>query len=385
MKVCILSHSFSPAQGAAELYMGNLAEELAKNGLEVVVITNAYDAALPTFEEHGNLKIYRFSNRFPPAFQNYGFMLGLGPVLKKVHEKERFDLLHTEHVFPMPSAGKFAKKNKIPHIVVIEGISRVSPYSKLVHLTHKFILPRAHFDILVAWSRFLVEEFFKKWGMSEDKIRIIPGALDLNKFNPNIDGSKVRGDLLDPDTEKLIFTVTPMNHSNFIGLAYIVKAMQDVVRENKTCKLIIGGDGRRKKDAEKLVRDMGLQQHVKFIGWIQQERIPEYYAASDIVVNSTVYRHAGSVKVLESLSSGKPNVLCNIESLPGEDSFPTKDIAMLVKPKDAHDMARGILEVLNDEERGKRLGSNAWNFIMDTFSIENIARDYKKVYEELVK
>ncbi|MBU2560605.1 glycosyltransferase family 4 protein, partial [archaeon] len=156
-------------------------------------------------------------------------------------------------------------------------------------------------------------------------------------------------------------------------------------RENKTCKLIIGGDGRRKKDAEKLAIDLGLQDHIKFIGWIKQDDIPAYYAASDVVVNSIIYRHAGSVKVLESLSSGKPNVLCNIESLPGENSFPTEYIAMLVKPKDAHDMARGILALLNDEELGKRLGNNAWNFIRDNFSIENIAKDYKKLYEELVE
>ena len=120
------------------------------------------------------------------------------------------------------------------------------------------------------------------------------------------------------------------------------------------------------------------------MGWIQQDDIPAYYAAADIVVNSTVYRHAGSVKVLESLSSGKPNVLCNIESLPGENSFPTEDIAVLVKPEDEHDMAHGMLKLLNDEELGKRLGNNAWNFIKDNFSIESIAKDYEKLYRELV-
>ena len=86
MKVCILSHCYPPSQGAAELYIGNLANELTKLGFEIVVITNAYDSTLPAFEEQENVKIYRFSNRFPPAFHNYGFMLGLGPTLKNVYE-----------------------------------------------------------------------------------------------------------------------------------------------------------------------------------------------------------------------------------------------------------------------------------------------------------
>lgn len=384
MKVCILSHCFSPAQGAAELYIGNIAEELAKIGVEVVVITNAFDPALPLFEDHGNLKIYRFANHFPTLLKNYGFMFEVMPTLKKVYEKERFDLLHSEHVFPVLKAGKFAEKHKIPHIVVIEGISRVSPYSKLIYLTHRLALPRAHFDILVSWSRFLSEEFFKKWGIDENKVRIIPGGLDIERFNPYTDGGQLRKSLLDSDATKLIFTAKPMNYTNVLGLAYIIKAMPHVIKEYKNCKLIIGGDGRKREDMEKLVEDLGIQQYVKFVGWIPQEKIPEHYAASDIVVNSIVYRHAGSVKVLESLSSGKPNVLCNIECLPGENSFPTEDITVLVKPGDEKDMAEGILKLLNNEELGEKLGNNAWNLIRDNFSIEKIAKDYKKLYEELV-
>lgn len=384
MKICILSHCFWPLRGAAELYIGNLAFELAKNDIDVVVITDAFEIGLPAFEEHKNVKIYRFADHFPTHFKNYGFMFELLPTLKKVYEKERFDLLHSEHVFPVPKAGRFAKENKIPHIAVIEGISKVSLYSKLIHLTHRLILPRAQFDILVSWSRFLQEEFFTKWGMSEDKIRIIPGGLDLTKFNPHIEASQLRDSLIESDKEKLIFTVTPMNYTNSLGLAYLIKAIPHVIKEHKNFRLIIGGAGRKKKDMEKLVKNLDIEQHVKFIGWIQQDRVPEYFAASDIVANSTVYRHAGSIKVLESLSSGKPNVLCNIESLPGEDSFPSEDIAVLVKPEDENDMARGILKLLNDEKLGKTLGNNAWNFIRDNFSVEKIAKDYKKLYEELV-
>jgi glycosyltransferase involved in cell wall biosynthesis len=380
MKVCILSHCFPPAQGAAELYIGNLAEELAKIGLEIVVITNAFDAALPAFEKR-EIKIYRFANRFPPSFHNFGFMLELAPVLKKVYEKEKFNLLHSEHVFPVPKAGKFAEENRIPHVAVIEGISKISLYSKLVYLTHKFVLPRSHFDALVAWSKFLSEEFLKKWGIEENKIRIIPGGIDTEKFNPFVDSKELRNTLADPN-QKLIFTAKPLNYTNVLGLAYVIKAMKAVKEHD--CKLLIGGDGRKRKDLEKLARNLDLQKHVKFLGWIRQEKIPEYYAAADVVVDSIIYRHAGSVTVLESLASGKPNVLCDIECLPGENSFPSNDIAMLVKPRDEKDMARGIITLLEDEAIGEKIGMNAWNFVKENFSIDKIALQYKNLYEELL-
>lgn len=53
MKVCILTHNYPPAQGAAELYIGNLTNELAKLGIEVIVITLAHDPTLKSFEKKG--------------------------------------------------------------------------------------------------------------------------------------------------------------------------------------------------------------------------------------------------------------------------------------------------------------------------------------------
>jgi glycosyltransferase involved in cell wall biosynthesis len=383
MKVCIASHCFPPSQGAAELYIGNLSKELSKLGLEVTVVTAANDPKAPVFEERDRLKVYRFNTRFPGAFKNFGFMFNVSSFLDKIWEKERFDILHSEHIFPIPKGGRFAEKKGIPHVAVIEGVSRVSLYSKLVYLAHRYHLPRSSFSVLVAWSRFLVKEFFNKWGIDEEKIKVIPGAIDVTKFNPYVDGSRVREALLEGEDSKVIFTAKPLNHTNALGIAYIIRAMKLVVEEHDDCLLVIAGDGRRKNELQKLALKAGLGGRVRFLGWVSQEELPCYYAASDVVVDSITYSHAGSITVLESLASGKPNVLCNIECLPGENSFPSEEIAVLVKPGDSQAMAAGIIRLLEDEKLGKKIGRNAWNFISRNFSIDRIAFKYKKLYEVL--
>lgn len=383
MKVCLLSHCFSPSQGAAELYIGNLAEELVKLGLDLTVITAAVNPAVAAYEEKGRLKIHRINVNYPAAFKNFGFMYQVHSALKQTFQEEKFDVLHSEHIFPIPKGGEFAKIKGVPHIGVIEGISRLSLYSKLVYLAHRHYLPRSKYDVLVAWSRFLVEEFFIKWGIGEEKTKVIPGAVDTKKFNPTIDGSNIREALIEQKDFKVIFTAKPLNHTNALGMAVIIEAMKEVVEEHENCKLVIAGDGRKRRQLEKLSNSLGLKDRVKFVGWVSQEMLPAYYAASDIVVDSIIYRHAGSVTVLESLASGRPNVLCNIESLPGENSFPSDDFSVLVKPGDAQDMAGGIIRLLEDEKLGRRLGKNAWNFISKNFSIEKVASEYKKLYEEI--
>jgi glycosyltransferase involved in cell wall biosynthesis len=384
VKVCILTHSFPPAQGAAERYISDLSQELRRLGIEVTVLAAAYDPDLPLEEEREGIRVYRSPVRAPPGFHNIGFLLQLLPRLKEVHGRERFDLLHSEHVFPVWQAGRFAKENRIPHLAVIEGISRVSLYSKFVCLTHRLVLPRAHYDLLVAWSRFLVEEFFQRWGLDDGRVRIVPGAVDTRFFYPR----EPPGDLrkrLSPDGKTILFTAKPLGKTNVLGLSYVLEAMVQVLREYPECRLIIGGDGRKKRDLEALARRLGIRDSVAFVGWISQERMPEYYAASDIVIDSITYRHAGSVTVLESLASGRPNVLTRIECLPGEESIPSEEVAVLVRPKDPEDMARGILELLQDPERGRRLGERGWRLVRDRFSMERVAREYQRLYEELLK
>jgi glycosyltransferase involved in cell wall biosynthesis len=384
MKICILTHDFPPGQGAALLYIDSLVRELVKLGIEIIVITILHDKNSAQIEKGENLTVYRFPVRGPSFLNNFEYGIRLLPFLEKIYKKEKFDLIHSEHVFPILNAGIFSKRKNIPHIAVIEGISKISLYSKLVYLAHKFLLPRSHFDVLISWSQFLIDEYFKKWCIDERKIEIISGGIDINKFNPFVDGTEIKEKLKTND-EKIIFTAKPLYKTNALGIAYIIKAMKYVFEKYDNCKLVIAGDGRKRKDLEKLAKDLNLEEKVEFLGGINQEKIPNYYKAADLVVNSLIYRHAGSMTILESLASGTPMVLTRIECLPGKKCVPTDDIAILVDPANDKDIARGILTLLKNEELGEKLGENAWKFIRMNFSMDKIARDYKKLYESLIK
>jgi glycosyltransferase involved in cell wall biosynthesis len=381
MKVCILTHDFPPGQGAALRYIGDLVDELLKFKIKIVVITLAANQNVPLFEKKNNLTIYRFRPRLRPYLWNFEFMLRLKPILEYVYKKEIFDLLHSEHIFPVFAAGIFSKKYKIPHIVVIEGITKYTPYSKIVCLIHRLILPKSHYDILVSWSKFIIDEYFRKWGMKIKNIEIIPGAVDTKKFNPFVKRKKMK---LVSKNEKLIFIAKPLYASNAIGIATAIRAMKEVLKKEKNCKLIVAGEGRKRKSLEELIRNLHLEENVKFIGWVRQSEIPNYYAAADVVIDPINFRHPGSITVLESLTSGKPLVITRTECLPGERNIPNNKISVVVKHSDYEDMARGILKLLKNRKLGQKIGKNAWIFVRNNFSMEKIARKYKKLYEKIL-
>lgn len=382
MKLCFLTHAFPPAETAAASYSKNFVNELLDKGLEVSVITTTRNHNSPDFESHDDLSVYRINLNLPIFGDFLEFMTKVSTKIGKVYENERFDLVHSEHLYPAVYAGMFAKKHKLPHIVTIEGVSNVSLYSKMLFQVHKALIPRLSYDVIVSWGKYVLEKYFIKWGVKRNKSMVIPGAVDTKEFSPNVDGSKIRGKL--PGGEKIIFTAKPMYLTNALGISHIIKAMKIVSGEYHDCKLVVGGTGRMLDYLVKLTGKLGLNGKVKFIGWIPQKEMPLYYKAADIIVDSFIFSHPGSVTALESLSSGTPNVLTEIECLPGEVNVPTSDIAVLSKPSDPESIAKGILKLLNDENLGKRLGKNARKLIEREFSVEKVTNSYLKLYDKLV-
>ncbi len=382
MKICFLTHAFPPAETAAASYSNDFVNELVDNGFEVVVVTTRRNGSAKAVEKRGGLSVYRTNLELPIFADYFEFMTKVSPVIENIHKKEDFELMHSEHLFPAPSAGLFAKKQKIPHVLTIEGVSNVSLYSKMLFQLHKFLLPRMHFDVLASWGRYILDKYFLKWGIEESKCMVIPGAVDTKRFSPNVDGKTVRERLV--DAEKIIFTAKPMYLTNALGIAHIIRAMEIVSKENFDCKLVIGGTGRMLNKLQNLTDKLNLNGTVKFIGWVPQKQMPNYYRAADIIVDSFIFSHPGSVTVLESLASGTPNVLTEIECLPGENNVPTLDIAMLAKRADHESIAQGILNLIEDKALGKKLGKNARTLVEKEFSVKKVTDSYINLYNELM-
>jgi glycosyltransferase involved in cell wall biosynthesis len=214
MKVCIATHSFLPRQGAAEFYLSRLCQELVREGVEVCVVTSGRRLV----REDGRIRVYRVPNPYPTNFQNFSFMRLVRRGLELAWAEEEFDVLQSEHVFPILEAQGFAREAGISHLGVIEGISKVSAYSKLVYLTHRIVLPRVRSTRLVCWSRFLVEEYLRNWGVEPSRVEIVPGGVDTKLFSPSAGGGDYRERMGNPGL--LVSTAKPLYHTNAV---YVVK------------------------------------------------------------------------------------------------------------------------------------------------------------------
>lgn len=199
-------------------------------------------------------------------------------------------------------------------------------------------------------------------GVAEEKILVAPDAVDLKNFEIGKSKSELRRELGLPQDLKLITYVgrlTTMGEEKGAGsLLGAFKGVKAAYPGSALC--LVGGPAEMIEKYRKLSENIGLTD-VIFIDYIEPGRVPAYELASDILVMpfpwSEHYAYFMSpLKMFEYMAAGRAIVATDLPSV--REILDDKS-AVIVKPGDAEDMARGLLKVLRDEEAASFLAENA--------------------------
>lgn len=159
-------------------------------------------------------------------------------------------------------------------------------------------------DDVIALSRYTKEKIVKAHQIPSKKISIIPGGVDLDRFQEADDKKKIRGDLQIPEEKTILFTVR--NLVRRMGLENLLDAMGQVVRTASDIYLVIGGAGPLKDDLVEKAQQLNIGDHIRFVGFIPEEKLPEYYAMADLFILPTRELEGFGLVTLEAMASGVP-------------------------------------------------------------------------------
>jgi len=170
------------------------------------------------------------------------------------------------------------------------------------------------------------------------------------------------------------------------NVARIVEAMallrQDLVEhpKYKDLRLIIIGDQVSKYPAlRRAVHQSRVSDVVRFLGFVKQEELKVFYQAAEVFVFPSLYEGFG-LPPLEAMSLGTPVVSSGVSALPEV----VGEAAMLVKPENVFDIARGIREVLLDDALRAELIARGHEQVK-RFSWYDTARQVLEVYRDVLK
>jgi glycosyltransferase involved in cell wall biosynthesis len=400
MKSLIVSASF-PTKGkeAGPPFVYDEAFELSRKNVEVhvvkfssgkVVCSNAmfvHNAMKPVF---WNLPFAMLNAlMFPRSFLSHPKpVIGLsvyGKGIANIAKKYDIQILHAHFAWPSGFAALLAKRevNK-PLLVTLHGVDILIDASiaygarlhKHINEAVRKVLKFA--DRVIVASKYVYEEALKA-GCSRSNLVYLPNGIDINRFNLNLEGSKIRKYLNIKDDDPVIFTVRAHVPKN--GIEYLVKASTAILKKFRNAKFIIGGRGPLQEYHKFLARKLRVSENIIFAGYIPESQLPHYYAASDVFVIPSVIEAFGLVTA-EAMACGKAVIGSDVGGIP--DTIIDGVNGFLVKPKEPKDLADKILYLIGHPEVARKMGKAGRKIAEEKFDIEKRIEKIVQLYSRLV-
>jgi glycosyltransferase involved in cell wall biosynthesis len=391
--------------GGQNIYVYYLATFLSKLGIAVDVYTRwdkrnkkqivNVNKNFRVIRIKAGPKGYMARDRFIEVIQEFSDNL-----LKQIQKENlAYDFIHSNYWFSGLIGLNINKQLKIPQMHVYHSIGQVRfdtlKNYKMQKSDYEFFQNRikqetriAHeVNTVIATSPMEEETIMELFKVGKDKIKMISEGVDLNIFHP-ANGEAFRKKLAVAPKQQMILYVGRIEWRK--GIATLLFAFQNVLKEFADAKLYIVGGGKTKAskkldEAERnrlqqIITQLGQSEQVKFPGAITQERLKYYYSAADVCVVPSYYEPFGIVP-LEAMACGTPVVASRTGGL----QYTVKDgtTGYLAEPRTPSDVSDKILKVL---KHGKaHFTEKSLERIKNMFTWEKVASDYFKFFEETNK
>lgn len=139
------------------------------------------------------------------------------------------------------------------------------------------------------------------------RIHVIPGGVDIHRFQPTLSRHQAREHLNWPQDRAILFTPRRLVHR--MGLDQLLVALATIQSRVPDLWLAIAGKGPLRPALEQQTIAFGLDNQVKFLGFLPEDQLPIAYQAADLTVVPSQSLEGFGLILLESMACGTP-VLC---------------------------------------------------------------------------
>jgi glycosyltransferase involved in cell wall biosynthesis len=277
--------------------------------------------------------------------------------------------------FALHAAPALAKirRSGIPHLVHFHGPWALEcrqegdrGFSNLIkRLVERRVYRSA--GLCVALSRAFAQVLATQYGVAEERIRVIPGGVDIARFRPTKTRAKARELLGWPTGRPILLTVRRLVAR--MGLEELIMAMDAVRRRHPDALLLIAGRGPMHDQLSGRITELNLQENVRLLGFFPDDQLPTAMRAADMTVVPSIALEGFGLTVVESLAAGTPCLVSPVGGLP--EVVGDLDPSLVFVHAAAHEMTERIVAALSGkmplptEERCAAFAAQryGWNII----------------------
>lgn len=197
--------------------------------------------------------------------------------------------------------------------------------------------------LVLATSRYCSERIQADYGLSAERLAIVPEGIDLQIWSP-IDDPVALAELdarRDPCTVLCVARQYPRKR-----VADLISAFPQVLAQFAEAQLVVIGDGPEHLALQQQVADLGIGESVQLLGALASDQeVRAWYRRATIFCLPSIQEGFGIV-FLEAMASGLPVVSTTATAIP--EVVPHGQAGLLVPPRDPAALATALLTLLAD-------------------------------------
>jgi N-acetyl-alpha-D-glucosaminyl L-malate synthase BshA len=356
-----------PTYGGSGIVATELGLELALRGHEVHFISYAHPIRLDP--DTAGIFYHEVEVSTYPLFQYPPYSLALASRMAEVAERHRLDVLHVHYAIPHSISALLAQQmtadRHLPFITTLHGtdITLVGADRSYFPITKFSIEKSDGITTISEYMRQRTEDFF---GV-KNSIRVIHNFVNCSLYKP------------DPEAQRK-GPKRILHISNFRPVKRVLDCIHvfAAVRRHIDAELFMAGDGPERGPAERLARDLKLDEKVHFLG--KQDHMERLIPRMH-VLHLPSEMEAFGLAALEAMACGVPPVASRTVGVPDLISQGVDGFMEPIGDTDAQ--ATRIVELLSNDKSHQQMAKAARQTAETRFSTDLIIPQYEEYYREV--
>ncbi len=168
---------------------------------------------------------------------------------------------------------------------------------------------------------------------------------------------------------------------NSIKLSHlIIQAFNNTfVNDDKVVLIFVGelDEGDYGRELLKVIGELSLRNRIKITGFVNDKTYKHYLNATDVAIQLRINsRGETSRAVLDTLANGIPTIVNSHGSL---NDYSSEIVAKIPEIPDVVDLSQAMISLFTDQGLRKKIGSSAYEEILEKHNPEQIALDYTEI------
>ncbi|MEW6200340.1 MAG: glycosyltransferase family 4 protein [bacterium] len=374
----MLISKFFPAVGGTEAQAMALSRALIRNGHDVKILTSRLPGT-ESFETVQDIPVHRIS-----PHRNFltSILFIIRGFLHVAFARPRIDIVHA-HLFYSPSilaslCGILLRKKTISKLGRSGADGDVRRNLATLAGRIKLSIFKRSINLFIAVNEEIRDELLSI-GVPQGRIQMIPNGVDTETFCPAAPAEKEKL----KSTNSIPFSPCALYLGRLIPrkrIHYLIPMWAKVVEKFPDAGLMIVGDGEMRGTLEALVRKLGIARRVCFTGVVMNP--VDYLRCADVFILPSETEGISN-SLLQAMSCAVPVVVAKNS---GADALIDDERNGFIIDVEKADETRKIIErLLASESLRAEIGEGARKTILERYSIQSVAKEYEKVYCELLK